>query len=33
MNEKNKSFYPRDMFEFIYHSKYGCCDHRGLMIF
>jgi hypothetical protein len=29
-NENNKSFYPRDMFEFIHHPKYGCCDHKRL---
>jgi hypothetical protein len=27
MNENSKSFYPRDMFEFIHHLKYGCRDH------
>jgi hypothetical protein len=25
MNGNNKLFYPRDMFEFIHHPKYGCC--------
>ena len=31
MNENNKSFYLSDMFEFIHHPKYGCCDLEGLM--
>jgi hypothetical protein len=30
MNENNKSFFPRDMFQFIHHPKYGCRDHLGL---
>jgi hypothetical protein len=30
MNENNKSFYPSDMFEFIHHLEYGCCDLKGL---
>jgi hypothetical protein len=32
MNENNRSFYPSDMFEFIHHPKYGCCDLKGLNI-
>jgi hypothetical protein len=31
MNENNKSFYPSDMFEFIYHPKYGCCNLKELI--
>jgi hypothetical protein len=27
MNENDKSFYSRDMVEFIHHPKYGCHDH------
>jgi hypothetical protein len=27
MNGNNKSFYPRDMFEFIHHPKYGYHKH------
>ena len=30
MNENNKSFYPSDMFEFIHHPEYGCCNLKGL---
>jgi hypothetical protein len=30
MKDYNKSFYPSDMFEFIHHPKYGCCDLKGL---
>jgi hypothetical protein len=30
MNENNKSFYPSNMFEFIYHPEYGCRDLKGL---
>jgi hypothetical protein len=30
MNERNKSFYPSNMFEFIHHPKYGCRDLKGL---
>jgi hypothetical protein len=30
MNQISKSFYSRDMFEFIHHPKYGCHDYYGL---
>jgi hypothetical protein len=30
MNENSKSFYPRDMFKFIHHPKYGCYSPYGL---
>jgi hypothetical protein len=30
IKENNKSFYPLDMFEFIYHPGYGCCNLQGL---
>jgi hypothetical protein len=33
MNENNKSFYSSDMFEFIHHPKYGCCDLKGLNVY
>jgi hypothetical protein len=33
MNENNKSFYLRDMFEFILHPKYECRDHWELFPF
>jgi hypothetical protein len=32
MNEKNKSFYPLDMLEFIHHPEYGCRDLKGLIL-
>jgi hypothetical protein len=32
MNKYNKSFYPSDMFEFIHHPEYGCCNLKGLII-
>jgi hypothetical protein len=31
MNEYNKSFYPSNMFEFIYHPEYGWRDLKGLI--
>jgi hypothetical protein len=31
MKENNKSFYPLDMFEFVHHLEYRCCDLKGLM--
>jgi hypothetical protein len=32
MNENIKLFYPLDMFEFIHHPEYGCCNLKGLRI-
>jgi hypothetical protein len=32
MNEKYKSFYPSDKFDFIHHLKYECPNHEGLSI-
>jgi hypothetical protein len=33
MNENNRSFYPSNMFEFIHHPEYGCCDLKGLIAY